>query len=124
MTIRMKRLALTIAMSVVLVAGAAMLIHGLRDVGLLEAGVAATILVTLKACSLLLRANAAEGAYRPPFFALLLQALLGRLRKAVPQKDPTPPEDDQAKDPSIIPFPGSGLTAVFDADMESTGRGA
>ncbi|HEX8452777.1 MAG TPA: hypothetical protein VF647_11815 [Longimicrobium sp.] len=73
--------------------------YGLAGIGQVEAVLIVFILVFLSACSMLLRARAAEGEFRPPFFVVMLGALLHRGEPVPTSPDSPQPPGGLAQEP-------------------------
>jgi hypothetical protein len=99
MTVRLKRILAMITACIAATVGLLALIGASYEVigiGLFEAGGVVLALVLLRVCTLLIHSSAAEGEFRPPFFALLLGALLYRHDTAPsPEVPPTPSGSEQ-----------------------------
>jgi hypothetical protein len=102
MIVRLKQILRVLLACVVAMIGVAALAkagYGLGGIGLLEALWVVSVLIFLSAFSMLLRSKAAEGGFRPPFFVVLLKALLHRGLTVTPSPETPQPPGGSAQEP-------------------------
>jgi uncharacterized membrane protein YuzA (DUF378 family) len=106
MIVRLKQVLAVLVACVAAMIGVAALAragYGLVGIGLVEAAGVVSVLILLRACSMLLRSSTAEGEFRPPFFVVLLGALLHR-GETVPASPGSPqPPGGLAQEPREEP---------------------